>query len=284
AGLLSAALNLNSEGYLCKTDVSFTKNALIICGYGELGKTLYSLLQASGEAGVQNGGLACFDLNPSRVSSGVVSGAPVIFGDGAKLDLLKAAGVTEPRAVVVTLKNPAQRRNAISRLRSCLPEGTPIYAYSGRPKNREQDLESGATDAVCDTVESALRFASLLGVCESQLETNQLRESAPLQSKNIPMLKESGVPGLSEDAVLDLVEELGCVREDILESWSLFKGIAFGRSSVPILELKTALLRQTSDSPRDEAVLARCLSLDDKDISEVTFVGFLRATFVECDY
>jgi len=286
AGLLSDALNLNSEDCLGKTDVSFSKDALIICGYGELGKTVYSLLQASGEAGVRNGGLACFDLNPSRVSSGVLSGAPVIFGDGAKLDLLKAAGVTEPRAVIVTLKNPDQRRNAVSRLRSCLPEGTPIYAYSGQPQNREQDLESGATDVVCDTIESALRFASLLGVCEFQLEANQLRESARQQSKNMSMVQSeeaTAIPGLSEDAVLDLVEELGCVREDILESWSVFKAIAFGRSSVPILELKSALLRQTSDGPRDEAVLAKCLSLDDTDASEVTFVDFLRATFVECD-
>lgn len=156
ASLLSDALNLYSMDCLSKSDISFSRDALIICGYGELGKAMYSLLQGSKEAGVQNGGLVCFDLNPSRVSSGVLSGAPVIFGDGANLDLLKAAGVTEPWAVVVTLRNAELQRNVVSHLRSCLPKGTPIYVHTGQTQDPLQDLESGATEVVSDTVDDSI--------------------------------------------------------------------------------------------------------------------------------
>lgn len=60
AGLLAEALNLGSKDALTETDVTFSKDALVICGFGEVGKSLYNLLEASAES------VVCFDMNPSR--------------------------------------------------------------------------------------------------------------------------------------------------------------------------------------------------------------------------
>ena len=97
--------------------------------------------------------------------------------------------------------------------------------HTGQTQDRLQDLESGATEVVSDTVESALQFASLLGASKSQLEATKLRKAAQSESQSMAIIQtelEDAVPGISEDTLLDLMEELGCVRKDILESWSVF--------------------------------------------------------------
>jgi Kef-type K+ transport system membrane component KefB/voltage-gated potassium channel Kch len=283
AGLL--ALDANSQDALNKTDITFSKDALIICGYGELGKSLFSLLNTSKGSGAANGGVVCFDMNPSRVTAGVLSGAPVVFGDGAKFDRLKAAGVTEPRAVIISLRNNERRLGAVERLRSFLPQGTPIYVYGGNSQSGQELLDAGATEVIYDNIETILRFASLLGVCKSLEDVNLLRDRT-LQSTNTFLRsaqEEMAIPGLSEDAMIDLTEELGCVREDILESWSVFEGVSFGRDTVPIPELKEMVMRRASDGPSDTEVLSKCLALDNQnEAGELTFLEFLRATFVDC--
>ena len=41
------------------------------------------------------------DLDPGRVAAGVLDGRNVIYGDGANAEVLAAAGVSAPKAVVV---------------------------------------------------------------------------------------------------------------------------------------------------------------------------------------
>ena len=64
---------------------------------------------AAAEPSVQNSELAtqfiAFDRNPSRVALGQDKRVRVVYGDGASPVLLKAAGVDQPRAIVVTYAN-----------------------------------------------------------------------------------------------------------------------------------------------------------------------------------
>ncbi|KAH8050593.1 solute:proton antiporter [Aureococcus anophagefferens] len=70
-------------------------DAVLVCGYGLLGKAVMAHLETAQTPCV------AIDLDPGRVASGVLEGRNVVFGDGANLDVLTAAGVTKPRAVVV---------------------------------------------------------------------------------------------------------------------------------------------------------------------------------------
>eukprot|EP00980_Cylindrotheca_fusiformis_P009094 scaffold1966_cov109-Cylindrotheca_fusiformis.AAC.3 len=282
SGLLSNALDVNLKDTLTTTDIRFANDALIICGFGEVGKSLFSLLKASGGSGAADGEIVCFDWNPSRVTSAVLAGDPVVFGDGAQWDLLKAAGVTEPRAVVVTLTNSERRIGAVARLRSFLPEGTPIYVYGGTSQSGQELLDAGATEVICDNIETILRFASLVGVCKSMQDINRLRDMA-VQNTHLSLhssLDDMAIPGLSEDAIIDLTEELGCVSQDIKDSWSVFEGASLGRNTASIPELKEMLMRQASNGPSDIDAAAKCVALDTHaEALEVTFVEFLRATY-----
>ena len=282
-GYLADALNAQSKDALSKTDIRFSKDAVIICGYGELGRSLFSLLKVSGGNGAENGGVVCFDLNPSRVTSGVLSGAPVVFGDAAKLDLLKASGVTQPRAVIITIsKSHEKRMDATSRLRAALPVGTPIYVYCSNSRFVTELLDAGATDVVCDNVETILRFSTLVGASSTldELRTMTLQSDKVMASSLSS--KEVSIPGLSKAALDDLMEELLCTPEDVLDAWSTFDSLANGRESVPIVEIKEMLLKTGGNEFEFE--ISRCLSLVDlEEDGTLTFVEFLRSSYTECD-
>jgi Kef-type K+ transport system membrane component KefB/voltage-gated potassium channel Kch len=285
AGLLAEALYASSKAALSKTDVTFSKDALVICGYGEVGKSLYKLIQASGGNGVESGGVACFDLNPSRVTGGVISGAPVVFGDGAKLDLLKAAGITKPRAVIITYASDTRRVEATNRLRASLPEDTPIYVYEGNSRIGQELLDAGATEVISQTTETILRIGALLGIYKTPDDISRLRR---LSMDYIGMTDATDegevlIHGLSAEVLTDLAEELGCQLSDLTDLWFFFSSIAGDRDAVPISEIKEMIMRQAGDGPSDGKALEYCLSMQDEDgEGTLTFVEYARATWTEC--
>eukprot|EP00536_Pseudo-nitzschia_multiseries_P005696 jgi/Psemu1/191131/e_gw1.110.14.1 len=130
-------------------NLSFSDDAIIICGFGEVGQEIYQMLNGFGFSGARSN-IICFDLNPKRVLAGSLNGAPVVFGDGARNELLKAAGVKTPKAAIVTYASDDRRISATMRLRSCLPEGTPIYVYEGNSRIGPKLIEVGATEVIVE--------------------------------------------------------------------------------------------------------------------------------------
>ncbi|KAG7369131.1 glutathione-regulated potassium-efflux system protein [Nitzschia inconspicua] len=285
SGLLSEACERGGNDFLTP-NTCFTDDAIIIVGFGEVGQELYSMLKTSGAKNPSCSNVVCFDLNPSRVLMGTMNGAPVIFGDGARMELLKAAGVKKPKAVIVTYASDDRRLDATMRLRAALPEGTPIYVYEGNSRIEQQLMEAGATEVINDAVETSLRFASLVGACQTTDQISRLRR---LSMNHINMLptsgfEESGIPGLSAEAVADLSEELGCSRKDIDELYQKFVAAAGRKDTIPIPELTEILMRQSSEGPSDGSDFESCLQLHDQDgEGMITFTQYLRATWsTEC--
>ncbi|OEU19828.1 Na_H_Exchanger-domain-containing protein, partial [Fragilariopsis cylindrus CCMP1102] len=155
-GEIGAAAGNYIEAQSGTTNLSFTDDATIICGYGEIGQDIYQMINGFGLGGARRSNVICFDLNPKRVISGTLNGAPVVFGDGARIELLKAAGVKTPRAAIVTYASDDRRLSATMRLRACLPEGTPIYVYEGNSRIGDKLLEAGATEIINEKVETSL--------------------------------------------------------------------------------------------------------------------------------
>jgi Kef-type K+ transport system membrane component KefB len=281
SGLLSEAISRGANS-LSTSDVCFSDDAIIICGFGEVGQELYLMLRRSGSNNPICSNVVCFDLNPSRVLAGTLNGAPVVFGDGARIELLKAAGVKKPKAAIVTYASDERRLDATMRLRSCLPEGTPIYVYEGNSRIGQQLVEAGATEIINETTETSLRFATLLGACRTNDEMSQLRRLSMhcLEHEEIrqSFSDDVGIPGLTEETLVDLTEELGCTRRDIDELYESFVAVAGDKDTVPIVELKEFLMRRSPDGPSDGTELEDCLSLEDEDgEGSITFVEYLRA-------
>eukprot|EP00532_Pseudo-nitzschia_australis_P016073 CAMPEP_0168259838 /NCGR_PEP_ID=MMETSP0141_2-20121125/7985_1 /TAXON_ID=44445 /ORGANISM="Pseudo-nitzschia australis, Strain 10249 10 AB" /LENGTH=948 /DNA_ID=CAMNT_0008197399 /DNA_START=230 /DNA_END=3076 /DNA_ORIENTATION=+ len=292
SGVLSEACNRDTmdSALTSSNDLSFSDDAIIICGFGEVGQELYRMLDGFGLSSTRRSNVICFDLNPKRVLAGTLNGAPVVFGDGARSELLKAAGVKSPRAAIVTYASDDRRISATMRLRSCLPEGTPIYVYEGKSRIGEKLVEAGATEVIVEKTETSLRFASLLGACTTNDEASQLRELSMnyVAAKSLASDDDSEdfvVPGISEESLTDLCDELGCSRKNIQELYVSFRAVAGdGEDTVPISELKDYLMRQSSDGPMNDSQLTFCMGLEDEDGGgDITFIEYLRANWnTEC--
>jgi hypothetical protein len=198
------------------------------------------------------------------------------------LELLKAAGVTQPRAIVITYASDARRLETTMRLRSSLPN-TPIYVYEGNSRIGQELLDAGATEVISVTTETILRFGQLLGICKTQEDADRLRQITMDATAMTYAIDEGEVmvPGLSEEALIDLAEEVGCTRGDITNLWEAFSSIADNRVDVPISEVKEMLMRQARDGPSDGKFLDACLRLEDEDgAGKLTFVEYVRAITV----
>jgi len=290
SGVLSEACNRDlKDSFLSSNDLSFTNDATIICGFGEVGQEIYQMLDGFGLVGTRRSNIICFDLNPKRVLAGTLNGAPVVFGDGARIELLKAAGVKTPRAAIVTYASDDRRISATMRLRSCLPEGTPIYVYEGNSRIGPKLLEVGATEIIVEKTETGLRFASLLGAYTTNDEASQLRElsmnrAAPKVLNPNDDSESRQIPGMSEALLIDLCEELGCSRKDVKELYVSFQALAGENDSVPISDLKDYVMRQSSDGPLNDSQITTCITLEDEDgEGDVLFIEYLRANWnTEC--
>jgi len=274
AGLLEAALQNKAPDTEAILDFSFSSNAIVICGFGKMGRGVYKMLKSAGNI---DGGIVAFSLDPSRVTAGALSGAPVIFGDGARYDLHKAAGAKTPRAVLITYASQARRANAVRRLRASLPDGTPIIAFAENSRNCAELLELGVDQVINETTETSLRFGSILGLKLPSSSVEMLRTT----------LQNSGhvgdfdvIPGWTESGLSDLGEEVNLTSSDLKKLYGIFASLGSDdRGEVPIEELRDMIIRTSGRGPIDQETLVRCMELADENKNgSLSFEEFVRTS------
>lgn len=281
AGLLESALS-SAADYIA-TGIDFKNDAIVICGFGKMGRSVYTMLREARRIDGL-GDVVAFSLDPSRVTAGVITGAPVVYGDGARSDLLKAAGVTKPKAVLITYASQTRRINALKRLRDTLPEGTIIYVRADSQRETQELLEAGATEVVCETTESVLRFGNLLGaktegkkVGKSELrkflQTGFAEPHDSVASLDNPFRK------YTESDLSDIAETVGITTETVKELLDVFDSLDYNATGdVPIEELECVLMRMTDTEPVDKERLDRILkSVDEDGLGYLNFDKFVRA-------
>ena len=225
-----------------------------------------------------------FDRNPSRVALGQDNRARVVYGDGASPVLLKAAGVDQPRAIVVTYANDKRVLEATRRLRDAYPDA-PIYARGRTALDAESLLQAGATEVVVESVEAAVRFATLLGA-PAEAADKLLR--APLTAESL--LGDSATAaidgnfglrqaygGLFGEAAAaapppyvaeqfgDLANECGTTVEAVRQLYGGFAALeANDDGEVELFAIRPMLVR-TNDGPLDDATLQARLAARDRN-------------------
>jgi Ca2+-binding EF-hand superfamily protein/voltage-gated potassium channel Kch len=284
AGLLASALVMGEAaagaGAALQPQQAIASDAICICGYTEFGKEMMSVLRAVGAT--KNGGVVAFELNPKRVAAAVSLGVNVVYGDGASPSLLRAAGVTNPRAVIVAFRSESRRLEATSRLREALPAGTPIYAreVSGQLLGRDELIQAGATECVSERREAALRFADLVGVVNTD-QAALLRGDLGLEVFDVAPAPET-IPGIPEDRFEDLVTEFGCTKRELERLYKIFSSVPGmnGERFIDISELRDVFLRTAGDGPIDDEELERWTEMANSDGGgKLSFVDFARVYF-----
>ena len=132
-------------------------DAYVVCGFGEIGQRVCDELSSVFEGS----DVIAFDRDPKRVAVGMQRQVRVIYGDGASETLLKATGIEEPRAIIVSYSSSSRCIDATRRLRDVFPQ-TPIYVRAASEEEVTPLLEAGATEVVVETNEAAVRLARLL--------------------------------------------------------------------------------------------------------------------------
>lgn len=140
---------------------------VLIGGYGRMGHTVATLLQASGIPFI------AFDRDPLRVAQGRAENQLVLYGDISDPELLAAAHAERASLIVLTIDHAATALRAVSLLRNLYPQ-TPIIARARDLEASGQLLQAGATEAYPEAVEASLRLGAkalqMVGAPEENVE------------------------------------------------------------------------------------------------------------------
>lgn len=133
----------------------------IVIGFGRFGQIASQMLLADGAE------ITLIDRAPDRVRAAAKFGFKVYFGDGNRLDVMRAAGVEDARLVLVCIRDPNETLAVCTRLREAYPL-LPIYARAYDRTTVIALERAGVEFTMRDTFESAVRAGrevlELLGV------------------------------------------------------------------------------------------------------------------------
>ncbi len=270
-GLLEQALRNAPEPDI-NTQVPFAENAVVICGFGGMGSAVYEMLRKT-----DCGDIVCFSLDPGRVTAGALSGAPVVFGDGGRIELFKAAGVKEPKAVLITYDSRTRRMNVLRRIRQSLPKDTPIYCRASNQQEYEELIAAGADKVISESSETVIRFGSLLNICNSPEDDEKVRKLLLKSDRG-----EVVIPGYTEADLNDFALQMGIKRNDLMKLYDIFLSLGgFEGKDIPISELRDFLIRNSDFEPIDADALTRCMELADGDgEGDLSFEEFVKIACV----
>jgi CPA2 family monovalent cation:H+ antiporter-2 len=131
----------------------------IVVGYGRVGKVVCKLLKHHGI------GFTAVDQDPNTVSGERAKGNVVYYGDATSPGFLKACGVTEASAVIVTIHTLAMIDEIVREVRALRPD-IPVVSRARDAEHARHLYAIGVSDAVPETIEASLQLseAALVGL------------------------------------------------------------------------------------------------------------------------
>jgi monovalent cation:proton antiporter-2 (CPA2) family protein len=142
-------------------------DAVVLIGFGRFGQVVTQPLLRMGYR------LTIIDTDPEQITSAREFGFKVYFGDGTRLDILRAAGVGHARAVVIAVDNQGAATRIAEMLHDECPL-IPVFARSFDRRHSIQLIKAGVENPIRETYESALTMSSVLlrafGIDEERID------------------------------------------------------------------------------------------------------------------
>ena len=262
---------------------SSISNAVVVCGYGQVGQALCTAMDNANRAGIGGGiSYVAFSCQPDRISAGVMNGASVVYGDGASPSLIRASGVESPSAFAICYSSDSHCQSATLRLRDAYPK-VPIYVRVCRQDMVEPLMKAGATEVVVETDKVAEAMRTLVS---RYGDTSMSLMKAALWSTS-PDGKEVGEALPFTDLELaDLAFECEKTPEELKELYELFSTSQNKNEDGLVLlqELRDVLMKQ-QDQIMDDRALAKWMGYEealskwvtgDAESKYITFPDFVR--------
>lgn len=124
----------------------------VIVGYGRVGRLVAEMLAEHGRPYV------AVDSDADAVIAARVAGAPVIFGDLARPELIDRLRLDKASALILTMDDPVLTRRLTKRVRQAFPELI-IVARARDAVHAAELYRAGVSDAVPETLESSLQLS-----------------------------------------------------------------------------------------------------------------------------
>lgn len=130
-------------------DSADARDFVMVAGYGRVGQSVCEVLDAKLVRYV------AFDMSPTRVIDARNKGLPVYFGDACRPEVLRSAGVTRARAIVITLDDPKASLQAVQNIRREFPD-IRVFCRARDAKQQRLLQSAGATAIVPELLEASL--------------------------------------------------------------------------------------------------------------------------------
>jgi monovalent cation:proton antiporter-2 (CPA2) family protein len=132
-------------------DFSDARGPVLVIGFGRFGQIVSQCLLAEGIE------VTTIDRDPDAMESAALFGFKVYYGDGTRLDVLRAAGAQEARVVAVCIDDPPAASRIVDLVRAEFP-GTKLFVRSFDRRHTLQLIDKGVDFELRETYESALLF------------------------------------------------------------------------------------------------------------------------------
>jgi CPA2 family monovalent cation:H+ antiporter-2 len=131
----------------------------IVVGYGRFGQVVCTMLSRHGIS------YTAVDPDPASVSRERALGNPVYFGDPTNPAFLRACGIDDAIALIVTVSNRSVLDRVVMEARLLRPD-VALVARARDSEHAQHLYELGVTDAIPETVEASLQLseAALVGL------------------------------------------------------------------------------------------------------------------------
>lgn len=128
-------------------------NPVLVIGIGRFGQTLIRFLRANGFRST------VLDIDSEQIDIMARFGIQSYFGDGANLDLLRAAGLERAKALVVAVDEAETAVKIVEQVRHAYPK-MPIYSRAYDRIHAYKLLHLGVTEVAVETSGSALALGT----------------------------------------------------------------------------------------------------------------------------
>ncbi len=132
-------------------DFTDAHGSVLVIGFGRFGQIVSQCLLAEGID------VTTIDSDPEMIQQAARFGFKVYYGDGMRLDVLRAAGAGEARIVAVCIDNRENASRIVDLVQAEFP-GVQLYVRSFDRRHSLQLIAKGVDLEVRETFESALLF------------------------------------------------------------------------------------------------------------------------------
>ncbi|MET0633546.1 MAG: monovalent cation:proton antiporter-2 (CPA2) family protein [Xanthobacteraceae bacterium] len=132
-------------------DFSDARGSVLVIGFGRFGQIVSQCLLAEGID------VTTIDNDPEMMESAARFGFKVYYGDGTRLDVLRAAGAGDARLIAICIDDPETASEIVDLVHAEFPGGK-LYVRSFDRRHTLQLIAKGVDFEMRETYESALVF------------------------------------------------------------------------------------------------------------------------------